>query len=145
MVDGMIKEGGDNGEKCRKTAEGRAGAQTATLHSPTSYSTSPRKHLYHFVHACLENGELKPAMKWDVGGIDFFYASTDRAKDSWIWWSDICPLLARASTFHADALQHWLCMTAATLDDVIWLHLRKLLLPFKRHRFPWRSNTQWRF
>lgn len=67
-----LKEGGDNGEKCRKTAEGRAGAQTATLHSPTSYSTSPRKHLYHFVHACLENGELKPAMKWDVGGIDFF-------------------------------------------------------------------------
>lgn len=79
----MIKKGGDHGEKCRKTAEGRAGLQTATLHSPTSYSTSPRKQLCHFEHVCLRNGELEPAMKWDGGGIDFFFfnASTDRAKD----------------------------------------------------------------
>lgn len=35
-----------------------------------------------YFHVCLENVELKPTMKWDVGGIDFFYASTDRAKDS---------------------------------------------------------------
>lgn len=71
----MIKEDGDNSKKCRKTAEGRAGLQTATLHSPTPYSTSPRKHLYSYVHVRLENSDLKSAMKWDGGGIDFFFFS----------------------------------------------------------------------
>lgn len=60
-------------EKKEKTAEGRTGLQI-----------SPRKHRRHLVCACVYvcvmvfwpvSGGLKlmTAMKWDVGGIDFFF------------------------------------------------------------------------
>lgn len=88
-----------------------------------------------YFHVCLENAELKPTMKWDVGGIDFFFmpALTGQKIHE---YGDLTFAL------FSPVLDNKPRRRAATQDDSIWLRLWKLLLPSKRHRFLWRSNTQ---
>lgn len=91
MVDGMNKKGGgDNGEKCRKQRLGELDCRQRpftlpplTVHLQGNAMVTWCVCVRACAHVCLENVELKPAMKCDVGGIDlFFYAGIDGAKSS---------------------------------------------------------------
>lgn len=67
----MIKRGGDNGEKFRKQQRGERDCRSFTL-PPLTVHLQGNGIVIVCVHVCWENVKLKPAMKWDVGGIDFF-------------------------------------------------------------------------
>lgn len=141
----LKKGGGDNGEKCRKRRMGELDCRQRPFTLPPLTVHLQGNAMVTWcvcvrAHVCLENVELKPAMKCDVGGIDLFFL-----RQHWqgkIFMNMVIWHLPSSRPARQHSTQTRCHTDCTTLDDLIWLRLRKLLLPSKRHRILWRSNTQ---